>query len=420
MYRKLVISTAVIVLCFSCATDQYRQVDNAVSSGRYDHAAEIIEESKKDIYRDAVLYYLDKGILEHFAGNYNDSIDLLQNGEEAIYDAFTKSVTQELASFILNDNTKDYSGEDYEDIYLNAFNALNYYHKDDIAESLVEIRRMNEKLEYLATKYDQLTTSLEQEAIQNGEAIPTGSAPSSHFANSALARYLGMLFYRADGKKDDARIDYEQLKMAFIQAPEVYTTPAPSSIDEELDIPVGKARLNVLCFAGLSPVKEERTERISLSNTYIKITLPFIQERSSEVNRVSLVFNAGQTITLDLLENISSVAQATFAEKVPLIYIKTILRTVTKSAVSGVLDKEGYSEASKLMQFFTEVSEQADTRLSRYFPSKAYIGGITLEPGVYSFSINYYASNGRLIQSEKKTMDIQAHKLNLVEAICLK
>lgn len=420
MYRLRFGITAVVVLCLSCATDQYTQVDSAVSAGLYDRGAEIIENNKKGIYRDALLYYLDKGMLEHYAGNYEDSIELLQNGEQAIYDAFTKSVTQEIGSYIINDNTKDYSGEDYEDIYLNVFNALNYYHKNDINESLVEIRRMNEKLEYLATKYDQLTTSAEQEAAQSGGSLPSNTRPASHFSNSALGRYLGMLFYRAGGKYDDARIDYEQLKIAFNKAPDVYTSGIPSSLDEELEIPNGKARLNALLFVGLSPVKEEHTDRISFSNTYVKIALPSIRERGSQVSRINIAFDGGPTLALELLENISAVAKATFAEKVPLIYIKTLLRTAVKSGVSSILDEEGYSQASKLFQLFTEVSEQADTRLSRYFPSKAYIGGITLEPGVYSFSVNFYAQDGRLIQSEKRTMDIQANKLNLVEAICLK
>ncbi|MDR2150279.1 MAG: hypothetical protein LBO67_05590 [Spirochaetaceae bacterium] len=422
------ISAVIVVLCLSCATDQYTQVDSAVAAGRYDRGAAIIEENKKGIYRDAILYYLDKGMLEHYAGNYLDSIELLQNGEEAIKEAFTKSITQEIGSFIINDNTKDYSGEDYEDMYLNVFNALNYYHKNDISEALVEIRRMNEKLQELAIKYDQLTTSLEQEAIKNGAAIPESAHSSVDFANSALARYLGMLFFRANGKYDDARIDYEQLKIAFNKAPAIYTNPVPGSIDEELTIPAGKARLNVIGFAGLSPIKEERVERIYTSDVFIKIALPVIEERRSQVDRVSLVFEGETTLpplTLELLENISAVAKATFTKKVPSIYIKTILRTMAKSGLASFLGEkeeegEGYSYARLAMQAFTEVSEQADTRLSRYFPSKAYIGGITLEPGVYSFSINYYASDGRLIQSEKRTMDIQAHNLNLVEALCLK
>jgi hypothetical protein len=61
---------------------------------------------------------LDKGLLEHYVGNYRDSSQDLENAERLIQDTFTKSVTAGIASYIANDNTKEYPGEDYEDIYL--------------------------------------------------------------------------------------------------------------------------------------------------------------------------------------------------------------------------------------------------------------------------------------------------------------
>jgi hypothetical protein len=419
------------ILFFSCATDQYIQVDEAVARGRYADSAVIIERNKEKIYRDPVLYYLDKGMVSHYAGKYDDSIDLLQDAGQSIEEAFTKSVTQEIASYLINDNTTDYAGEDYEDVYISAFNALNYYHKDNIEDALVEIRQMNIKLETLASKYGQITTSLQQEAVQNGGVVPVDSS-TTKFTNSALARYLGMLFYRGNGKYDDARIDHDQLKLAFINTPKVYAYPVPISIDEELNIPQGKARLNILCFAGLSPIKIELVERINISSTaWIKIALPFMEERRSEVSKIAVVFDSGTTLNLDLLENMSSIARETFREKLNVIYLKTFLRATMKGIATVGLNeaanqtddsniKTALRVASIASQVGTELSEQADLRLSRYFPAKAYIGGITLEPGTYSFSINYYAANGRIISSEKKTMDIQANKLNLVEAICLK
>jgi hypothetical protein len=67
--------------------------------------------------KEAIVLYLDKGLLEHYSGNYAASQDDLQNAERLITEAFTKSVTEGAASYILNDNTKTYPGEDYEDVY---------------------------------------------------------------------------------------------------------------------------------------------------------------------------------------------------------------------------------------------------------------------------------------------------------------
>jgi hypothetical protein len=72
-------------------------------------------------------------------------------------------------------------------------------------------------------------------------------------------------------------------------------------------------------------------------------------------------------------------------------------------------------------QIFAEASETADLRLSRYFPAKAYVGGITLRPGRYSFSVHYYNRGGRPIASFRyEDVPVLPNRLNLVEVICLR
>jgi hypothetical protein len=420
--------------CLSCATgNPYLKVDNAVEEGDHHRSIAILEEEKKDIYRDkdAILYYLDKGMLTHYAGQYDDSTKLLQEGERAIEAAFTKSITMEIGSYLLNDNTREYDGEDYEDIYINVFNALNYYHDQKLEDALVEIRRMNNKLRFLASKYGELKTNLQQKALAEGGAVPPNPEAPAQFSDSALARYLGMLFYRAIGRYDDARIDGDSLKVAFANAPSVYTYPLPPSLDEELGIPKGKARLNVIGFSGLSPVKIEEAMRIPLPDMrYIKIALPVMKNRPSQVRRIEVVFEDGARFDLALLEDMEAVARETFKEKVNLIYLKSVIRATIKGLASSVLDAaanetEGgksflFSALSLGAQVFAETSEQADLRLSRYFPGKAYVGGITLDPGTYSFTIHYYGVNDRPIASFENTVTVREDRLNLVEIVCLK
>jgi hypothetical protein len=71
-------------------------------------------------------------------------------------------------------------------------------------------------------------------------------------------------------------------------------------------------------------------------------------------------------------------------------------------------------------QIFAEASEKADLRISRYFPAKAYVGGVTLDPGLYSYSIIYY-SGGKVVDSyRQENVPLRAGGLNLAEAVCLK
>ncbi|MDR0644393.1 MAG: hypothetical protein LBG05_05685 [Treponema sp.] len=447
--KHIIFTAAVLysaaVLFFSCATaDAYVPIDSAVSSGAYGNAAAAVESEKNTLYgkNSAILYYLDGGMLHHYAESYDESIRLLQDGEQAIQDAYTKSVTQTAASLFINDTTLDYAGEDYEDIYINAFNALNYYHMGDIDGALVEVRRMNEKLEYLTTKYAAMKQKLQEEAEKEsgGSAVQSPEFQVSKFANSALGRYLSMLFYRGTGGADDARIDREWLQAAYANAPEIYNFPLPASVDQELNIPSGKARLNVIGFGGLSPIKRENIIRIPIGiglGEYIKIALPELQYRPSQITRIAVVLDGGETFNLEKIENMEAVSRETFQSKIGLLTFKTTLRATVKAVSAKAASDIGKNMADsddsnvamvgnilKLVgaigKVTNELSEQADLRASRYFPGNAYVGGITLEPGTYSFTINYYGNNGLLESIRKQDVKVDARRLNLTEVVCLK
>ncbi|MDR2181728.1 MAG: hypothetical protein LBN92_03505, partial [Treponema sp.] len=116
-----------LLLVVSCATaDPYVPVDQLVENENFAGGAEELESKNKSLYRakDRVLYCLDKGMLSHYAKDWAASSSLLQEGEKAIEANYAVSIHQEFGTFLLNDRSREYDGEDYEDIYLNVFNAL--------------------------------------------------------------------------------------------------------------------------------------------------------------------------------------------------------------------------------------------------------------------------------------------------------
>ena len=426
-------------LCVSCATtNPYEPVDSLVDRENFAQSSSVLESNSKKIYqgKDKVLYCLDKGMLEHYAEDWGASSSLLEKGERAIEENFAVSISQEIGTYLVNDLSREYDGEDYEDIYLNVFNALNYYHRSQksevrLDEALVEIRRMNNKLKNLSVKYGAALSSLQETAHENKVEVPGNLDTPKDFSNSALARYLGILFYRGEGYMDDARIDRDGLKRAFADYPSLYHYPVPSSINGELEIPPGMARLNVIGFTGRMPVKTETVMRIPIpGGNWIKIALPELKDRPSMVTSIEVLFDDGKRFEIELLEDIGKIAGAAFARKREVIYLKTVIRATIKGVSSSVLgaiadsssnDKGLFSLLSIGAQIFAEASEKADLRSSRYFPGKAYVGGINLEPGMYSFSVNYYSGGKKLAGARRfENVEVKAGKLNLTEAIFLK
>jgi len=433
------LTAGLFCLLLSCAgsPDAYAKIDAGVQSGSYENALASLQDeegpARKTVYtaKNQILFYLDRGMISHYAELYDDSSQDLQTAEQLMEDAFTKSISQAIGSYLVNDNVKDYSGEDYEDLYINVFNSLNYYHRGDLEGSLVEIRRLNEKLNYFADKYEKAKSKV----LETNQQIDPAQLPmeASSFSNSALARYLGVLFYRGTGRPDSARVDYEELGRAYSLAPAVYANTVPSSVQDELSVPDGMGRLNVIAFTGLSPIKVPETIYIPLPfpppNNAARISLPKMITRPQTIQRVEAVLDTGERFNLELIEDMGAVARETFKSSYGLTVLKTVARTITKTATSAALsvvasdNKKGTDGLGSLIGFlgrvYTEVSEQADTRLSRYFPSNALVGGINVAPGEYNVTVNFYG-NGGLVFSEQKEMTVRENTLNLEEFVCLR
>jgi len=80
-----------------------------------------------------------------------------------------------------------------------------------------------------------------------------------------------------------------------------------------------------------------------------------------------------------------------------------------------------FSVLSFVSQVSDEVTEQADLRTSRFFPANIYVGGITLDPGVYTVVVTFRGYNGQELSSDTYyDVNVTAKSVNIVEAMCLK
>ena len=426
-----------ILICFaSCVSADRAVYDAYLVSGDYEGARKRLEADKKSLYAgtDAVLYNLDSGMLAHFAGDYGASNERLSEAEKLMEYYYAKSVVQTVGSFILNDSLVDYAGEDYEDIYTNLFMALNYIQLRKIDDAFVEIRRFDNKLKLLSAKYER---QLKENTLS---APPSEVNGRSEFHNSAFARYISLLLYRSEGRSDSALIDKKYAESAFRMQRSLYPFSIPQAIDEEFRIPEGKARVNVLCFTGLSPAKREEVLRIPnpYGGLWFKIALPVMEMRPSKIAyaEIEAVGKSGKKTygKLELLESIENIAEDTFRRKQALIYAKTFARALSKSITSSAVSAavgaqdEGDGNMKSLAAFiellsgiFMEASERADTRNSRCFPANVWAGGLNVEPGVYTVNVSCYDKNGRLVYSDtKKDMGVTGSSLALAEFVCMR
>lgn len=428
-----------MLLCFtSCvsANLDYTEVDYEISNGEYSNAIKVIDSKSSYYYgnNDKVLVYLDKGILQHFEGSYEDSNSNLAKAETEIKKNFTKSISQALGQYLINDTVADYPGETYEDIYTNIFQCLNYIHLNNLEDAMVEIRRFDNKMKVVGHEYQGVIDSQKQRLTDVDEISAVNAVDSEvKFHNSALARYLSMLLYRTEGDYSSARIDYEKITDAFRFQRDIYNFSMPRNLEEELELPEDKARVNVLCFTGKSPVKIEEVIRLPLHSTYYKFAIPILNRRPTDIYGIQAVFRSLETndvykLNLHAIESIENIAAETYKQHFAAIYARAVARSISKAVATGVYDyvsdNAKDSDVRGIFGFLniasrisTEFTEVADTRISRYFPGYASVGGISIPSGKYNVEITFYNSNKQaLVTKTISGYEAETGKLNLVES----
>ena len=178
-------ATALLFLFFSCATlNSYTFLDDHISKNDYSGAVESLKSNSKRLYSsttDGVLKNLDQGMLEHYAGRYNESNQTLTAAEVEMEKLYGISISETMGSYILNDYVKKYEGDDYEDLYINLFKALNYIELQDEDSAFVEIRRMDNKTKMLATKYGERIEAVNEQNRFSGVVLDKSERGSSQF-----------------------------------------------------------------------------------------------------------------------------------------------------------------------------------------------------------------------------------------------
>ncbi|MDD3050281.1 MAG: hypothetical protein PHR06_03975 [Candidatus Cloacimonetes bacterium] len=458
--RRFLIALSVLILallvgCASMSTSksQYLGIDKKLMERDYASALAQIESEKEKGYtaKDRVLFYLDAGMLAHYNKEYTKSNEYLTQAENAIEELFTKSISKGAASLLLNDNALEYSGEDYEDIYLNVFKALNFIELNNFDAAFVEIRRINHKLNMLEDKYKSMADQYNQ-SEDKGANFEIGK---NQFHNCALGRYLSMLLYRAEHRFDDANIDLQKIKEAWQLQKHIYDF-SRADLSDALSA-TDKAKINIVSFIGNGPEKKANTlyihteqNQIIIASTeenprnkqaltdfdviywpgvsegyHFKLQLPYMEKKGSDITKIKVYIDDRYKGELERIESLENVAFETYKIKEPIIYLKTITRTIVK----GLLSEKAKSEMTKnvdnplasfLMRTATDIAvdatENADLRISRFFPAFAHIGEFEVDPGEHTIRIDYINSNGAVSTSDiLGTKNVSAGGLNLYE-----
>ncbi len=203
MRRTIVLSLVLFCLtllssCTTKSTLRYEKLANATLNNQFLPAIKQIQ-SKPGLYSktNEFLYNMDIGMLYHYAEMYDSSNAYLLRAADIYEELFTRSVTNEAAAVLLNDNVRPYRSKPYELVMLHQIIGFNYLAKQNVEDAMVETRRT------------QLLFNEWERKARNDEK----------YTNDAMFHYLSSILYDSKRETSDAMISLYKSVQAYQKVP---------------------------------------------------------------------------------------------------------------------------------------------------------------------------------------------------------
>jgi tetratricopeptide (TPR) repeat protein len=456
--------------CANRGLVRYEKIAKRAASQDYLEAAAAIRADKSALYgsQSSLLYNMDLGLLYHYAGRYDSSIIFLARAADIQDALFTRSLTNEAASLVVNDNARPYRGRSYEVVWLRVFQAFNYLALGDLDGARVEMRQAQIFVDEMRRTAGKGAGAYRDDPLYRGTAALVYEALGER-DDAAIAIYHAVKVHRDDhaavppGLKADAcrllaaadRAD--DIRLLGLDCPA--GAPRRRGADSTGEIVVigllgrapavgetvfqgtwirdgvliyhyrdanGKTVTDALPAPGLPPSEAEkagRGERTRSGTTLsIKWAMPSLREVpvQSEVLKVAGVAGAGDTaapagVTGEAWGDTRELLERDLAENRTTVLIRTVTRVVIRTLATEKAKSE-MNTGNPILNLITNLGadflsgqlEQADVRSWFLMPRTVQIARMPAPPGRRVVQIGAENESGKTVLAETREVDVRA------------
>ncbi|MGA9523716.1 MAG: hypothetical protein WBV82_19805 [Myxococcaceae bacterium] len=363
---------------WGCATDYVARtgaVRSAYQSHRYEDALLALDqEEKRELDKDRLLVLLDKGMVLHSGGRYEESIQVLAEAEKLADQLEVISVSEEAATLLINERERAYRGEDFEKLMINVLQALNYARLGRDEDALVEVRRADLRLKRMVDDekkpYEQLAIARYLGGVLREDQKDYDSAFIDYYKAWKLQpslEHLGGPLVRL--AKQLERAEYEELRAAFPEADEGLLGP-----DE--------GEVVVIVEAGLSPEKSSLTR----DEGGQLLAVPMYRDRWSRSGAaVTIGEQARSTVTVT---NLEAVATLHLNERIGRMIAKSLASTAVKAGLAAGVGALAKDKNAGLAAFaLMTLVNQPDLRSWLSLPAEFQLARFRLPKGTHAVKV---------------------------------
>ena len=398
-----------------CATFTETIQSTEVSLARHQPQAALAAYKKRTpAGADRVLDLMNIGMLERMVGDFDGSTGTLEEAKGAIEGLRALSLREQGLSVTVNDAAKSFIGEDFEQVMVHTYIALNYLEQGRLDPARVEALQTDLLLREKAQK-----------------------APDSPYVEDAFARYLTGIIYEDEREWSDAMIAYRKAYEAYQQQLKSFGVAIPETLKVDLirladrmdlaeeargyrktfgisEVPseaelLERGEIILTVHAGLAPMKRERAATVLNPKTgrILRIALPQYQSRPQPFAyaRVSV---GPQAATSSRVENVDAIALKSLESEMPAITARAIARMAIKDAAASAASHSGGNSsgsnaaagvAGLAINLAAVLTERADTRTWFTLPGEINLARLSLPPGDYSVRIELHGRDQGVLES---------------------
>ena len=422
---KRLFSILSLLAVSSCAT--YYQsnftFNQEFESGQLDKAYKTLQQHASEAHdKKEFLYYLNNGLVLSMMGRYAESNTFFEKaylfGED-----YRTNYLNEAASYLTNPNFTAYKGEDHEHLMLLYYKALNYLKMNNTEDALVEIRRLNIRLQQLTDRY-RSPDKYDHDAFSNVLMGITYEVDKDY--NNAFIAYRNALmiynndYHRFFGVDAPQQLKEDLLRTAWLSG----LTGEFEAYKDSLQMPSYTYKENEggeLIFFwhnGLAPIKAEwgvdfvitrQGGLVYFTNAQLGMSFPFNLEGYSEreqkglaslevfrvafpkyIERPAYYSNGAISINneefpLQLAEDVNQIAFKCLQERMGLEFSKALLRVALKKAEEYELKKQDRTLGT-VVGMINALTEKADTRNWQTLPHSIYYCRVPMKEGQNSIT----------------------------------
>ena len=412
---------------------------------------------------DSLLYHFEGGAAAHVGGMYEESIKLFDVATRKIEEyqlrALAADAAQTAASILVNEKTISYSGDVFEQVLVQAYQARNFYLADKRDTVNVEVRRCYLIIDKAREIYEKELSEAQQEASSSNEGVDVAGVEAKmretysygdlsgveDVYDISYVRYLNSFLREAVGFRqadyNDAWFDMKFVAKRFegeefVQRDLLRLARKSGAASQAGDLerkynlrplPPDTGSVALFFECGMAPRKTEVKVIFPTLHGAAAIAMPRYEAVPNPAAAAMLVVG-DQQVRTTTLSNLQSIAYRYQHDRLPLLIAKQVIRLAAKVAIQEgghavIANNAGEGAAlwaglfSLGMSIWNVASEQADLRAWRTLPQTMQVARVYLPEGEYPARLVLLGPGGNAMRElDLGTITVKADKHRMVNA----